>query len=221
MTKLIQLLILSVLIFSGCTGKSDDEPMTFMDLGILNHYGDDYMIITDAKVVLLTKKLPQDFDFEENIRVSVRYQILGPAESNDNIKADYRVEIKAIDELLTKDIITINDENRDTLGSAPVLFNNVWITQDFLTVYFTFYAGEKNHFFNLTYDEREQTDEDIVYLTFRHQDNGDIEIKKYWGYVSFRLNNLRKEGKSEVKIHFRGKQFDEEDFQLDDLVYNY
>ncbi len=214
------ILFLFLVLIAGCIDK-DDENMSFLDLGIINHYGNGYLIITDTGVNLQAATLPVELTFDDNLRVSVKYRIIQPGESTDSIKVDYIVQVEDITELVTKEIITINDANRDTLGSSPVKFENVWITQDYLTVYFSFYAGTKDHYFNLTYDPMEQTSEDFVALTFRHNDNGDTEIKQYWGYISFRLNSLRREGRSSVNIHFRGKQFDEMDFQLNDLVYTY
>ena len=220
MKALRNILFLFLLITAGCSGD-DEKNMSFLDLGIINHYGNGYLIITDAGVNLQALTLPVELDFDDNLRVSVKYRVIRPAEPNDSIKVDYIVDVEDINELLTKEIITINDANRDTLGSSPVKFENVWITQDYLTVYFSFYAGTKDHYFNLTYDPMEQTSDDFVALTFRHKDNGDTEIKQYWGYVSFRLNSLRREDGVPVNIHFRGKQFDEMDFQLNDLVYTY
>ncbi len=220
MKTLRNVLFLFLLVTTGCSGD-DEKDMSFLDLGIINHYGNDYLIITDAGINLLAYALPTELDFDDNLRVSVRYKVIRPAEPDDSIKLDYIVAVEDINELLTKEIITIDDANRDTLGSSSVKFENVWITQDYLTVYFSFYAGTKEHYFNLTYDPMEQTSDDFVALTFRHKDNGDTEIKQYWGYISFRLNSLRREDGSSVNIHFRGKQFDEMDYQKNDLVYIY
>ncbi len=218
---LMVMVMLPLITLSGCLKDSDDSNMTFLDLGILNHYGNDYMIITDAGVVLLTEKLPEEVDFGDNLRVSVKYKVLSTAQPDDSIKADYWVYVEALNEVITKEIITINEANRDTLGDAPVEFSNVWITQDFLTVYFSFYAGDKDHFFNLTYDPDEQDDPGVVVLRFRHKANGDTELKKYSGFMSFRLNSLRKEGESAVDIVFKGKQYYEDKDYSSDLVYRY
>jgi hypothetical protein len=194
----------------------------FLDLGILNHYGtSEYMIITDDGIVLLTENLPRQIDFDDNARVSLRYHVLRSAPENDSIKADYWVDVDAITELITKEIVVVNDSKIDSLGTAPVEFQKVWITQDFLTVYFTFYGGSKVHDFNLTYNEDGQGEDEFTYLTFQHQDNKDEQVKQYWAYVTFRLNSLRKEGQSEIKIHFRGKQNNEDDYIQSDLVYRY
>ena len=219
--RVAKVLILFALTLSACNNDLDENNMTFLDLGIMNHYGNDYLIITDAGVVLLTSSLPTEIDFEDNVRVSVKYHVLSGMEPTDSIKIDYRVAVDAIDEVLTKEIITINDENRDTLGSAPVKFQDVWITQDFLTVYFSFLAGNKDHYFNLTYDPKEQSDPDVVNLTFRHEDNGDIRQTQYSGFISFRLNSLRQEGKSTINITFKGKQYNSDEGYTADLVYTY
>jgi hypothetical protein len=221
MTNLRNILILFAIVLSGCIKHADNDPMTLLDLGILNHYGSGYMIITDGGNVLLAESIPVNIDFDDNARVSIQYRIIQRAPQNDSIQADYLVQVDGINELITKEIITVDDNNRDTLGNAPVEFRQVWITQDFLTVYYSFYVGSKYHDFNLTYDIDEQADDEFIYLTFRHNDNNDEEVQQYWAYVTFRLNSLRKEGQSEVKIHFRGKQNNENDYIKSDLVYKY
>ena len=215
------MVLLPLITLSGCLKHQDDSNMTFLDLGILNHYGNNYMIITDAGFVLLTEKLPEEVNFDENMRVSIKYKVLTTTQPDDSIKADYWVYVEALDEIVTKEIITINEANRDTLGNTPVEFSNVWITQDFLTVYFSFYASNKNHFFNLTYDPEEQDDPSVVVLRFRHKTNDDNAQNIYSGFMSFRLNSLRKEGESKIDIIFKGKQNNEGMDYSSNLVYRY
>jgi hypothetical protein len=102
-----------------------------------------------------------------------------------------------------------------------VKFYDVWITQDYLTVYFSFYAGTEIHYFNLTYDEMEQADNDTIHLTFRHEDNNDVAIHYYNGYITFKLNPLRDPEKTERVICFRGKEYDNIDYLQEGLIYTY
>lgn len=213
------ILLLVLIGFVGCIDHNDDTEDKYYDLGVINHAGSSYLITTDAGVKLMTETLPVDLEFDDNLRVIVKYSILKPAGGDQDF--DYWVYVDEIEESFTKEIITINDANRDTLGSSPVEFHDVWITQDYLTVYFTFYAGNKDHYFNLTYDEQEQSDDSFILLTFRHDDNDDIASQTYTGYISFKLNSLRDLEKSEINIHFRGKQFNNVEYLLDDLVYKY
>ena len=56
---------------------------------------------------------------------------------------------------------------------------------------------------------------------FVYEDNDDLAEKRYSGYISFRLNSLREEGKSEIPIVFKGKDLYDSDFETDDLIYSY
>ncbi len=204
---------------SSCMDDFRESDNYYLDLAIMNHEGDNYLITTDAGVKLMTKSLPVEIDFDDNVRVDVRYKLLSPVDTSEGFS--YWVDVDEIGEILTKEIITINDENRDSLGSAPVKFYNVWITQDYLTVYLSFYAGTETHYFNLTFDEKEQANNDTILLTFRHQDNGDVPRQYYTGYITFELNTLRAPQKTKRVINFRGREYDNVDYLLEDLIYTY
>ncbi len=207
-----------LIILSSCMDDYSEPEKYYLDLAIVNQEGNDYLITTDAGVKLMAEALPVELEFDDNIRVSVRYKLLTPVDTSQGFS--YWVYVDEIGEVLTKEILTINDENRDSLGSAPVEFYDVWITQDYLTVYFSFYAGTKTHYFNLTFDENEQVN-DTTLLTFRHEDNGDLPHQLYTGYITFKLNSLRDSEKSERVIFFRGKGYDNVDYLVEDLIYTY
>ncbi len=218
MNRVKQLGFLMLIILSSCMDDYSEPEKYYLDLAIVNQEGNDYLITTDAGVKLMAEALPVELEFDDNIRVSVRYKLLTPVDTSQGFS--YWVYVDEIGEVLTKEILTINDENRDSLGSAPVEFYDVWITQDYLTVYFSFYAGTKTHYFNLTFDENEQVN-DTTLLTFRHEDNGDIPHQLYAGYITFKLNSLRDSEKSERVIFFRGKGYDNVDYLVEDLIYTY
>jgi len=218
MLKVKRILLLLMVALAGCD-NFNDENYSYVDYGVLSRAGSYFLITTDPGIKLLAESLPVDLEFEDNLRVAVEYTFIKQAGEDQDF--DYWVNVEKISEIQTKEIVVINDENRDTLGCAPVDFKEVYIIQDFLTVYFTFYASNKDHYFNLTYDSNEQTDDNFVTLRFRHQDNDDQEAQKYTGFVSFRLNSLRQPDRSEINIHFRGKQYSEVEYRIDDLVYKY
>ena len=217
--KNILFLFLILIGLSGCLEDYTEPESYYLDLAIMNHDGNNYLITTDAGVKLKTESLPVEMEFDDNVRVNIRYKLLNPVDTSQGFS--YWIYVDEIGEVLTKEIITIDDENRDSLGSAPVKFYDVWITQDFLTVYFSFYAGTETHYFNLTFDDKEQADNDTIQLTFRHDDNDDTARQFYNGYITFKLNTLRNPEKSEVVINFRGKEYDNVDYLQEGLVYTY
>ena len=219
MSGVKKILFFILIAFSACMDDYKEPDSYYLDLAVMNHDGNNYLITTDAGVKLMAESLPVEMEFDDNVRVNVRYRLLSPVDTSQGFS--YWVYVDEIEEVLTKDIITINDENRDSLGSAPVKFYDVWITQDYLTVYFSFYAGTETHYFNLTFDEKEQTDNDTIHLTFRHEDNKDIARHYYNGYITFKLKPLRDPEKSERVIRFRGKEYDNVDYLQKDLIYIY
>jgi len=219
MSGVKKILFFILIAFSACMDDYKEPDSYYLDLAVMNHDGNNYLITTDAGVKLMAESLPVEMEFDDNVRVNVRYRLLSPVDTSKGFS--YWVYVDEIEEVLTKDIITINDENRDSLGSAPVKFYDVWITQDYLTVYFSFYAGTETHYFNLTFDEKEQTDNDTIHLTFRHEDNKDIARHYYNGYITFKLKPLRDPEKSERVIRFRGKEYDNVDYLQKDLIYTY
>ncbi|NPA37231.1 MAG: hypothetical protein GXO47_10330 [Chlorobi bacterium] len=220
MCKLRSLLLSSLFIvfMTGCVNDTDDVDLLYMDAAVITHYGSSFFITTDAGLKLLAENIPFKDVFEESIRVLIKYYLLDVA--GENKEYDYLVYVTEIKEIDTKDIILINDENRDTLGSASCDFIDVWITQDYLTVNFSFFMGTKIHNFYLTYDEKEQAGDDTIVLTFRHQDNNDIPAQKLTGYVSFKLNSLKIPGKNKIEIIFKGKGFNDFEYEKN-MIYSY
>jgi hypothetical protein len=210
--------LLFLVLLSGCLQDYEDVNVQYMDMAVIKHYGSYYLIITDDGVKLLTDELPLDEDFDDNLRAIVKYYLIGIG--GEDKEYDYIVTVEEIKEIQTKDIIFINDDNRDTLGSAEVDFNEVWITEDYLTVYFSFLMGKQDHYFNLTFDEKEQILGDTIVLTFRHQDNNDHAVQELTGYITFNLDTLQTDDRNERVILFKGKEYQNREFRQE-LVYSY
>lgn len=125
---------------------------------------------------------------------------------------DYNIQIKRIEDILTKDIITLNDENVKEIGDDKINSTYMWITPDlkYLTIEFQYlgtHSKDKKHFLNLVINElkaepRESPENDYIELEFRHNDEGDAPNRLGEGYVSFKLDEIKEqmEGKKGLRI---------------------
>jgi hypothetical protein len=219
--KYVKNLALVLLIaLSGCLQEdgSSEAPL-YYDFGILQEDGTSYTITVDnGGAVLAAESLPVDLEFEGKIRVTLAYSVISEGSEADDY--DYLVTVRDIEEMNSKNILVIDDVSRDTIGDGGAEFHKVWITEDYLTVHFSFYAHNKEHKFNLTYDEQSQEDGNLL-LEFKHLDNDDLATNLYTGYLSFRLNSLQEDGKNEITFNFKGQKYYNEEFVVKDLVYKY
>lgn len=124
---------------------------------------------------------------------------------------DYNILVRQIREVLTKDIVTMGGENtEEKIGDDKINITYMWISSDrkYLTIEFQYYgthSEDKKHFLNLVINDAQPspaTDEDFIYLEFRHNSEGDSPTHLGEGYVSFKLDEIkeRMEGKKGLRI---------------------
>lgn len=131
---------------------------------------------------------------------------------------DYNIEVKDINKVLTKDIITMGEgENtEEKIGDNKINTTYMWITKDkkYLTIEFQYYGTHnenKKHFLNLVINHVAQaptaasddsTHDEYIDLEFRHNNEGDTPTRLGEGYVSFKLDKIQEqlEGKKGLRI---------------------
>ena len=102
---------------------------------------------------------------------------------------DYNVQVKQINEILTKDIVEMDDDENteEKIGDDKINTTYMWINKDnkYLTIEFQYYgthSEDKKHFLNLVINDKKETaptaDEDnaedeYINLEFRHNSEGD------------------------------------------------
>ncbi|MFV0545876.1 MAG: NigD-like protein [Bacteroides sp.] len=124
---------------------------------------------------------------------------------------DYSIEVKRIENILTKDIIDLTAENEAEIGDDGINTTYMWIAQGYLTIEFQYYgtnSSDKKHYINLvnnTLNTEPNPDEEYIELEFRHNAEGDAPAVLGEGYVSFKLNSLadQMEGKKGLKIRVK------------------
>ncbi|MCU4165235.1 NigD1/NigD2 family lipoprotein [Carboxylicivirga caseinilyticus] len=178
---------------SSCMKEMDTVPYTYRLLCVTSMYGDYYMFTSDSGDRFITQTLPSQYEFEEDKRVLIEFSSYEESDE-DVLDYEYFVVLSSVTDITTKDIIFINEENKDTLGYDGVQINNLYAVGNYLNVDFTFWAsGSKSHYFNTSYDYDLQTSNDTIVLTFHHKDNDDIWRYSYSGFLSFDLRSLQED----------------------------
>lgn len=120
----------------------------------------------------------------------------------------YNVKVIKIENILTKDIITLTEENADSIGNDRINANELWIKGGFLTIEYQLLHSNnpnKKHMLNMVVNETAgapSPEDEYVNLEFRHNAYDDEEREPAWGVVSFRLDSIAKQmkGKKGLRI---------------------
>ncbi len=150
-------------------------------------------------------------------RVFVNYTIL----SENQGGYAYYVKINDIWNILTKDVIDLDESNVAEIGNDPVELNDIWIGGDFLNVDYMFnYGGVRPHWFNLVNNTfNPLPSPDVVELEFRHNAYGSTSTNMMQAFVCFNLKPFRKPETDSVLFSIRVKDGNSDRFF--DLVYKY
>lgn len=140
--KILLICVLVGLISAACM-KDDLEPVEqqYLQLCMQSKLGDGYLFTSDAGDKLYTTKLLTDYEFEEGDRVLASFIVL--QKMDEGLPYDYVIELRSISKVPVKDIIELNEVNRDTLGVAGVTFNQPWVAGSYLNVEFSFWGKTK------------------------------------------------------------------------------
>ncbi|MFO8000310.1 MAG: NigD-like C-terminal domain-containing protein [Marinilabilia sp.] len=208
-------------VMTGCWDNNNDSPSQYLELGKTGTAEDgDPMVVTDSDLTLKLTDYSENLDFDEVERVLLKYEL--DEEGGDEDDYDYIVNVIRIQEVVTKDIVEINEENRDTIGTDPLFLNDIWIAGGYLNIDFSFYGDDKTHYINIVKDPDEQTGEETeIYLQVRHDDRDDDALQRYRGLMSFYLDSLQVEGAGKVDLIFEDQDFYSSPFTGFELEYEY
>ena len=134
---------------------------------------------------------------------------------------DYNVQVKQINEILTKDIVEMDDDENteEKIGDDKINTTDMRINKDnkYLTIEYQYYgthSADKKHFLNLVINDKEETaptadegnaEDEYINLEFRHNSERDSPDHLGEGYVSFKLDKIEEqiEGKKGLNIRVR------------------
>lgn len=204
-------------IFQSCL-DDDNNPSDLFVISTINMISQDskdfYFTLDDGK-----KMYPSNgqgwngSDFVEGQRAFVTFNELEEPVGG----YDYNVQVKQINKILTKDIVTMDDEENteEKIGDDKINATYMWINKDkkYLTIEFQYYGThneDKKHFLNLVINnpvpaptaDEEDVEDEYINLEFRHNSEGDYPQTLGEGYVSFKLDEIKNqmEGKKGLRI---------------------
>lgn len=197
-----------LMVMSGC---NDDEGYSLNDFWVSTATIDKegtgpVLIITDNgdRLYPSATSVPR-FEYHIGQRVWVSYTILGDGEGD----IDHLVKVNDMVEILTKGIFQLTPEKEDSIGNDPVRIRDYWLTDNYLTIRFTYSGGATIHFINLVSDVNNPLNEDgLQVLEFRHNRNNDPYNYQMHGTVSFNLSSIKDDETTSVDFVLKATSFE-------------
>lgn len=209
-----RLIIFSFLIVVLITSCDDDDVEriyigsgTIKDTEMLNL---DFQIKFDDGDLLNPVINYDDNSVEDGDRVLVRYSFIdGDIESNN-------IKVFDIDDILTKDILQLTEQNKDSIGDDKIHIknNDIWLSEKHLNVIFDYYGYDETHYINLVKPLGDTHDnEGRLILEFKHNANDDAALYLLRGIVSFNLESLRVSDEESVDFVVRANTYGDNNFE--------
>lgn len=194
----------------SCLSDNDPYPSTYFTIGTLNIIEDreyDFILDDGDKMYPGDTSDIKNYTLEDQQRVFIHFLPL----EEDMPGYEYNVRLLQLQNILTKDIITLTDDNAAEVGNDRINATKLWISGDYLNIEYQFFHSdneEKKHLLNLVINETSEAsaneeEEEYIKLEFRHNAHNDEQRKTGWGIVSFRLDKIagEMEGKKGLKIY--------------------
>ena len=234
MKKLLFGILAGFLIFF--TGCNDDDGYSlgnvWIGFGILED-ADSYKIVMDDGEILYAVAFGnydqwydhdysgKDHKIEVGDRLMVNFTILDDKKNDSGEIIAYYVKVNSAKKVLTKGILDITEENKDSIGNDPIIVKDCWMASDLLNFQLKYYGRNQTHFINLVKQPGVLTSENQPFeLELRHNKNDDAEDIPYTAFVSFKLDSLKVEGLDSVRFKVTGKDYDGKLFEYEG-VYKY
>lgn len=221
-------------IFTGC---NDDEGYSLGDMwlgfGIVENT-DNYKIVLDDGDILYPVAFGGGYnnwyaddhsgnhhEIEAGDRVMVNFTILDDKVNEAGEIVAYYVKVNSSKKILTKGILDITEENKDSIGNDPIVVKDCWMANDLLNFQLKYYGRYEIHYINLVKKPGDLNAADQPFeLELRHNKNGDSEDVPYTAFVSFHLDSLQVAGIDSVRFKVTSTDYDGELFEFEG-VYNY
>lgn len=220
-------------IFAGC---NDDDGYSLGDMWIgfgIVEDTDNYKIVLDDGDVLYAVAFggyETEYDhghsdnhnkIEAGDRVMVNFTILQDKLNDAGEVIAYYVKVNSTKKVLTKGILDITEENKDSIGNDPIIVKECWMANNLLNFQLKYYGRYETHFINLVKQPGDLTAEGQPFeLELRHNDNDDMQDIPYTALVSFKLDSLQVAGLDSVRFRVTSTDYDGELFEFEG-VYKY
>lgn len=214
--KMIKALITSTAIlaasalFTSCENDGyslNNYGVTIATINPINE--NSYSLTMDGGTTLLPVASNVYYKPKANQRAMINFTTLSDTIRTNGQLYDHAIKVNDIVDILTKNITTLNEATKDSLGSDLIAIENYWIGDGYLNIRFVFpftYGAEK-HFINMAKDETTTEPNQYVFL---HNAYGDTNGFQSAGFVSFNLKPLIEEGKNSVEFKLKVNSFNGE-----------
>jgi hypothetical protein len=150
---------------------------------------------------------------QEGDRIFVNFTILDDAESDTTGHSTYFVQLNALEEILLKQIMDVTPENEDSIGSDPIVVQDVWVANHMINFKLKYWGKYQTHYINLVKQPGDfMADDQPLQLELRHNNNDDIKSIPYTAYVSFHLDSVLITGLDSVQFDVSSVDYDGEPF---------
>ncbi|GEM_PF-3140751 len=170
---------------------SDADKVTITTIKALNDTEDNdefYFLIDGGKKMYADISMYKyNYDFKDGQRAFVYVKLL----SEEIPGYDYNAEVVYIENILTKNVIDMDEETVDSIGNDKINIIKAWYGGGHININFQF-KGTTNprelHMVNLVRNQMEEIQEENEYLIleFRHNAYDDYQINALQGIASFR-----------------------------------
>lgn len=147
------------------------------------------------------------FPLRDGMRVIASYTVL------DFVDNQYNIRLNIIDSILTKPPVFRSDFTEEQLtteiGNDPVDVIDLWFSAGrFLNVSFNIYSDNSSvpHLLNLVVDDEASTP-DLIVAEIRHNAFNSRPLLRTFGRVSYLVNGLLPEGRTEVQMEIRWRDY--------------
>jgi len=213
---IIPILIGLGMVFTSCL-KDDhyyyhggDDHLSFGTVEKKSTAVNDYVIHLDHgdKVVPLSTSVPS-FVLKDNQRVLVSFD----PERNERLTDStltYYGNINSLRDVLFKGVKKYTEVADDSMGHDPILIREAWIskTGGILTIDFRYFTQGSVHYINLIDNGEANGIIKPFILELRHNARGDRKDYLATGYVSFKLDYLKLQGKTQTDFYVRYTDYD-------------
>lgn len=175
----------------------DNEPTDYLwrSLGIVEKVDSTnyYIHCDDGDTLSISSSI--NFGYRDKQRVLADFNVI---KDDGNREHCYKVSIRSIKEILYKEPVAINNENKDSLGVSRITIQQAWITNDMLNIQFVYLGGANNivHYINLAYSDDSLANmllknPKTLDMELRHNSNKDPYTMERTGFVTFDLRPLK------------------------------
>ncbi|MDR1516693.1 MAG: NigD-like protein [Dysgonamonadaceae bacterium] len=192
-----------------------------VDIASIHAEGDDgmYSLVLDNGEKLFPAATNVFYKPKDGQRVFVNYTLL----SDEKDGYDHYVKINDLSKILTKEAITLNAANADSIGNDPVIVKDMWEGGGYLNVHFLFNygVGDKPHAINLVKNglSAKPSASEAIELEFRRNAYGSTASWLQEGFACFDLKPFQVSAADSVKFSIKVKEW--KATKIFDIVYKY